>query len=184
MCCCWLSQDLVCYGLVWRCIIWTPVGCSCCRPLLWHVLTDIFTSNHFAWYDCSLHVSLWLLPDSQHRLAITPSTPVTQIYGLRELQEELGALFSQEEAAALGLSAVLAPFARLPALHVSTYTASAWKSAHNEHERRLEAIEERVCQKLKELFGECPVGCYICSWVQHCCMFRHWWYSQRVNMSL
>lgn len=77
-----------------------------------------------------------------------------QIYGLRELHEELSALFSQEEAAALGLAAVLAPFARLPALHVSSYTAPAWESAHSEHERRLEAVEERVSQKLKELFGE------------------------------
>lgn len=80
--------------------------------------------------------------------------PLLQIYGLRELHEELAVLFSQEEAAALGLSAVLAPFARLPALHVSTYTAAAWESAHNEHERRLESVEERVSQKLKELFGK------------------------------
>jgi hypothetical protein len=77
-----------------------------------------------------------------------------QIYALRELHEELSALFSQEEAAALGLPTVLAPFARLPALHVSSYTAAAWHSAHSEHERRLEAVEERVSQKLKELFGE------------------------------
>jgi hypothetical protein len=76
-----------------------------------------------------------------------------QIYGLRELHEELAALFSQEEAAALGLPAVLAPLARLPALHVSSYTAGAWASAHSEHERRLEAVEARVSQKLKELFG-------------------------------
>jgi hypothetical protein len=79
---------------------------------------------------------------------------LSQIYGLRELHEELAALFSQEEASSLGLAAVLAPFARLPALHVSSYTAAAWDSAHSEHERRLEAVEERVSQKLKELFGE------------------------------
>lgn len=85
--------------------------------------------------------------DSMHTLML-------QIYGLRELHEELAALFSQEEAAALGLPAVVAPFARLPVLHVSSYTAAAWESAHNEHERRLEAVEERVSQKLRELFGE------------------------------
>jgi len=154
--------------------------------LMWHRLTGISSSSRydFTWNDCSLHVFLCLLPDSQHCLAITPSTPFGQIYGLRELQEELGALFSQDEAAALGLSAVLAPFARLPALHVSTYTASAWKSAHNEHERRLEAIEERVSQKLKELFGECVMYGATQGWAQHCCMLRHWWYSQQLNMRI
>lgn len=49
---------------------------------------------------------------------------------------------------------MLEPFARLPALHVSAHTAAAWESAHKEHERRLGAVEERVSQKLKELFGE------------------------------
>lgn len=70
---------------------------------------------------------------------------------------ELGALFSPEEAAALSLGGVLAPLARLPPLHVSDYTASgtapAWAAARSEVERRLEAVEARVAQKLKQLFG-------------------------------
>ena len=86
-----------------------------------------------------------------HDMALLPA----QIYGLRELHEELSVLFSQEQAVALGLPAVLEPFARLPALHVSSYTAAAWASARNEHEKRLEAVEDRVSHKLKELFGMC-----------------------------
>lgn len=82
-----------------------------------------------------------------------------QMYCLRELHEELAALFSQEEAAALGLPAVLEPFAQLPVLHVSSHTGAAWESAHNEHLRRLEAVEERAGQKLKELFGEASRSC-------------------------
>lgn len=97
---------------------------------------------------CNTHAQRWCW------LLMLPWVLLLQIYGLRELHEELAALFSQEEASSLGLVAVLAPFARLPALHVSSYTAAAWDSAHSEHERRLEAVEERVSQKLKELFGE------------------------------
>jgi hypothetical protein len=76
-----------------------------------------------------------------------------KIYDLRELVEQLAGMFSQEEAAALGLPGLLAPFGQLAALHVSEYTAGAWASAHSEHERRLEGVEARVVQKLKELFG-------------------------------
>jgi hypothetical protein len=77
-----------------------------------------------------------------------------QIYALRELHEELAALLSQEEASALGMAAVFAPFAKLAALHVSDFTAAAWASALAEHERRIEGVEARVSQKLKELFGK------------------------------
>jgi hypothetical protein len=97
---------------------------------------------------CNTHAQRWCW------LLMLPWVLLLQIYGLRELHEELAALFSQEEASSLGLVAVLAPFARLPALHVSSYTAAAWDFAHSEHERRPEAVEERVSQKLKELSGE------------------------------
>jgi hypothetical protein len=63
-------------------------------------------------------------------------------------------LLSQEEAAALGLGSSFAPFAPLAALHVSDFTGAAWATAAAEHERRLEAVEARISQKLKELFGE------------------------------
>jgi hypothetical protein len=84
--------------------------------------------------------------------------PFLQIYGLRELHEELTALLSQEEAAALGLGSSFAPFAQLAALHVSEFTGAAWATAAAEHERRLEAVEARISQKLKELFGEFTCG--------------------------
>jgi hypothetical protein len=37
---------------------------------------------------------------------------------------------------------------------VSEFTGAAWSTAAAEHERRLEAVEARISQKLKELFGE------------------------------
>lgn len=80
--------------------------------------------------------------------------PVWQVYALRDLHEELTAMLSQEEAAALGLTSAFAPFAQLSALHVSEFTAAAWDTAKAEHERRLEGIEARISQKLKELFSE------------------------------
>lgn len=87
-----------------------------------------------------------------------------QIYALRDLHEELSALLSQEEASALGLGSVFAPFAQLAALHVSEFTAAAWASAEAEHERRLEVVTARISQKLKELFGECVVLVFVDQW--------------------
>lgn len=72
-------------------------------------------------------------------------------------------MLGREEAAALGLHGLLAAFAQLAALHVSEYTAPAWATAHAEHERRVEAVEACVVQKLRELFGGCRL------------LWRHTW---------
>lgn len=102
----------------------------------------------------ALHASFPPLSHCQRISPLCRTMLCPQVYALRELHEELTALLSQEEAAALGLGSSFAPFARLAALHVSEFTGAAWATAAAEHERRLEVVEARISQKLKELFGE------------------------------
>lgn len=38
---------------------------------------------------------------------------------------------------------------------VSDFNTHVWKAAHEDFERRMGPIEQRISQKLKELFGKC-----------------------------
>ena len=40
-------------------------------------------------------------------------------------------------------------------VQVSEFTEPAWHAAWDEYERRMAPIEQRMAQKLKELFGAC-----------------------------
>lgn len=37
---------------------------------------------------------------------------------------------------------------------VSDYASPAWRAAKDEYERRMAPLEQRISQKLRELFGE------------------------------
>nr|BCL66104.1 cytoplasmic dynein 1b heavy chain [Volvox africanus] len=76
-----------------------------------------------------------------------------EVYNMREMVNELAKLLGPEEAVALGVQQVFTPFQGLEALQVSEYSAHVWKAALEEFERRMSPIEERISQKLKELFG-------------------------------
>lgn len=45
---------------------------------------------------------------------------------------------------------VLEPFRQLPALQAGEHTASAWRAARQEYERRKQPVEQRISHKLKE----------------------------------
>lgn len=45
------------------------------------------------------------------------------------------------------------PFALVNALYISEYVAPLWAAAKEEYGRRMHPIEDRLSQKLKELFG-------------------------------
>ncbi|GFR50179.1 hypothetical protein Agub_g12346, partial [Astrephomene gubernaculifera] len=76
-----------------------------------------------------------------------------EIYNVREMVDELAKLLGREEAGALGVQQVFTPFQGLQALQVSEYTSHVWKAALEDFERRMIPIEQRISQKLKELFG-------------------------------
>lgn len=42
---------------------------------------------------------------------------------------------------------------RMP--QVSDFAATAWRAAKDDYERRMAPIEQRISQKLRELFGGC-----------------------------
>nr|BBC28429.1 cytoplasmic dynein 1b heavy chain [Yamagishiella unicocca] len=76
-----------------------------------------------------------------------------EVYNMREMVDELAKLLGREEAGALGVQQVFAPFQGLQALQVSEFTAHIWKAALEDFEKRMGPIEQRISQKLKELFG-------------------------------
>ncbi|KXZ45909.1 DHC7 protein [Gonium pectorale] len=76
-----------------------------------------------------------------------------EVYNMREMVDELFKLLGKEESGSLGVQQVFAPFTGMEALQVSDYTTHVWKSALEDFERRMGPIEQRISQKLKELFG-------------------------------
>ncbi|KAG2486208.1 hypothetical protein HYH03_015170 [Edaphochlamys debaryana] len=76
-----------------------------------------------------------------------------EVYNMREMVDELAKLIGREEAGTLGVQQVFTPFQGLQALQVTDFTAHVWKAAHEDFERRMGPIEQRISQKLKELFG-------------------------------
>ncbi|WIA17572.1 hypothetical protein OEZ85_014399 [Tetradesmus obliquus] len=117
----------------------------------WAAEARTLSSDWAAGVDAGGHA--WEGPAAADSYTAAFQERLEQIYALRELHEELTALLSQEEASALGLAAAFAPFGQLAALHVSEFTGAAWATAAAEHERRLEAVEARISQKLRELFA-------------------------------
>ncbi len=43
-------------------------------------------------------------------------------------------------------------------MQVSEYNMPAWRSGKEDFERRMEPLEQRVSQKLREMFGEDMIG--------------------------
>nr|ADI46936.1 DHC1bm [Volvox carteri f. nagariensis] len=76
-----------------------------------------------------------------------------EVYNMREMVDELAKLLGSEEACALGVQEVFSPFKGFDALQVSEFTGHIWKAAMEDFERRMNPIEQRIIQKLKELFG-------------------------------
>ncbi|KAJ9505745.1 hypothetical protein QJQ45_029246, partial [Haematococcus lacustris] len=76
-----------------------------------------------------------------------------EIYHMREGHDDLSRLLGPDEAAALGAREVFMPMVHLAALQVSEFTAPAWQAARVEYERRMAPLEQRISQKLRELFG-------------------------------
>ncbi|KAG2426397.1 hypothetical protein HYH02_014824 [Chlamydomonas schloesseri] len=76
-----------------------------------------------------------------------------EIYNMREMVDELAKLVGREEAGSLGVQQVFMPFQGLQALQVSEFNTHVWKAAHEDFERRMGPIEQRISQKLKELFA-------------------------------
>lgn len=77
----------------------------------------------------------------------------SQIYRIRETHEELSKLLRAEEAQSLGVTDVFAPFARVPALQVSEFTAGAWNAAKDDYQRRMTPVEQSITQRLRQLFA-------------------------------
>lgn len=65
------------------------------------------------------------------------------------------------------LPQVFAPFALVNALHVSEYIKPLWSAAKEEYERRMQPIEERLSQKLKELFGSVLIPSFTAAVSKH-----------------
>ncbi|MEW5298925.1 MAG: hypothetical protein WDW36_001995 [Sanguina aurantia] len=76
-----------------------------------------------------------------------------EVYTMRETNDELARLLGGDESNTMGVRTVFAPFAGLQPLQVSDFTAPQWRAAKAEYERRMSPIEQRISQKLKELFG-------------------------------
>ncbi|GLI62890.1 cytoplasmic dynein 1b heavy chain [Volvox africanus] len=76
-----------------------------------------------------------------------------EVYNMREMVDELSKLLGREEAGALGVQQVFTPFLGFEALQVSEFTSHVWKAAVENFEQRMSPIEQRISQKLKELFG-------------------------------
>jgi len=76
-----------------------------------------------------------------------------EVYTMRETHDELCRLLGQHEAQSLGAAEVFTPLAHLPVLQVSEYNMPAWRSGKEDFERRMEPLEQRISQKLREMFG-------------------------------
>ena len=75
-----------------------------------------------------------------------------EVTKMREMQEELNKLLTAEESRSLNLSDVFNPFTGIDPLQVSEFTAPLWDAARSDYNQRMRPIDDRLSQKLRELF--------------------------------